>query len=179
MLRWFQSLFLFLSWPSWYTTFEYLGRSSQDHLFPLGTCCVPAEQNNEETNFLFCQNYVNHVIRKHSSWGKKGKFHFKEILKLQSFYSLWLPSILNEDLPGCLDMLLPTIQFIPAPFVIFALAIGNSSRFLLSTLISHNQTQIKEAKKAIFLSDVTFTLNPWKWKGDEWKWILMINNSRW
>lgn len=46
------------------TTSEYLPRSGQDHLCPLETCCVPVGWNNEETNFLFCQSYVNHVIRK-------------------------------------------------------------------------------------------------------------------
>lgn len=36
---------------------------------------------------------------------------------------------------------------------------GNSSWFLSSTLISDNRPEIKEGEKAIFLSDVTFTLD--------------------
>lgn len=45
-------------------------------------------------------------------------------------------------------------------FVISAPAAkGNSSRFLSSTLISDNRPEIKEGEKAIFLSDVTFTLD--------------------
>lgn len=54
--------FVSLIWNA--QTSEYLRRSGQDHLCPLETCCVPVEWNNEETNFLFCQSYVNHVISK-------------------------------------------------------------------------------------------------------------------
>lgn len=81
-------------------------RSGQDHLCPLETYCVPVEPNNEETNFLFCRSYVNHVISKSSQnileEERKGVFHFKETLEFHSFYCLWLSSILNENLPDLL-----------------------------------------------------------------------------
>lgn len=119
----------------------FLWRSGQDHLCPLETYCVPVEQNNEETNFLFCQNYVNHVISKSNQnipeEERKGVFHFKEILEFHSLYCLWLSSILNENLPDLLTYytsacysLLHLCDF----FVQWAK--GNSSCFLSSFLIS-------------------------------------------
>lgn len=71
------------------TTSEYLRRSGQDHLCPPGTCCVPVEQNNGETNFLFCQSYVNHVIRKCCqntlSGERKGNFILRKYWSFTAF----------------------------------------------------------------------------------------------
>lgn len=91
-------------WIFYYYSFFW--RSGQDHLCRLETYCVPMEPNNEETNFLFCWSYVNHVISKSSQnileEERKGVFHFKETLEFHSFYCLWLSSILNENLPDLL-----------------------------------------------------------------------------
>lgn len=153
------------------TSEHFAKRSGQDHLCLPRACCVPPAWSNGETNFLFCQIDVSHVIRKgHQNTlhgERKGNLIWRGIRQCRHILLLLIVIYSKWKFARLLMTHYITGRVIHCgTFVISALAVkGNSSRFLSSTLISDNRPRDKGGRKGHFL----IRCHLYSWRFDCWK----------